>query len=373
MPAPQRVDVVLAQRLLVAHLQARFLERAHDPARVRLLNLPTPRSGPYLALRPGANRLDGVQLGSDMQADDELMMSRQRQAINLAGVIVPFAGLIAGLIAAWGAHVFDWRDLLILSVLYMLPMLGVTVGFHRLLTHRSFETFRAVRYIFAMLGSLAVQGPVIKWVADHRKHHAFSDQEGDPHSPHVGRTRGLFGALRGLWHAHVGWLFTSVGLADAGRYARELIEDPLMRVINRSFGVLTLFTLALPFGLGWLLTGKLSGALWALVWGGLVRIFLVHHITWSVNSLCHFAGQRRFETTDRSSNLAVLAIPTLGEAWHNNHHAFPRSAFHGLRWWEVDVSGLVIRAMESVGLAWNVVRIDRTRQSAKALTGAGAA
>ncbi len=270
----------------------------------------------------------------------------------------------AGIALGWH-HVLDWRDLVLMCVLYVLPTLGITIGFHRLLTHRAFDAHRVTQYFFAVLGSLAVQGPVIKWVADHRKHHAFSDRDGDPHSPHTNHGPGLLGTLRGLWHAHVGWLFTSVGLADARRYARDLVEDPVMRAINRGFVGFVALTLLLPFAIGWLLTGSFIGALWALVWAGLVRVFLSHHTTWSVNSLCHFLGRRRFTTTDHSRNVAVLALPTLGEAWHNNHHAFPRSAFHGMRWWELDVSGLVIRAMEAVGLAWNVVRIDPERQREK--------
>jgi stearoyl-CoA desaturase (delta-9 desaturase) len=285
--------------------------------------------------------------------------------LNLIGVVVPPVGLLAAVIFGW-QRIFDWRDLVLMIVLYVLTCLGVTVGFHRLLTHRSFEVHRATRYAFAVLGTLAVQGPVIKWVADHRKHHAFSDQDGDPHSPHVNRGTGTLEALRGLWHAHVGWLFESVGLADASRYARELLEDPVMRTINRAFGVFVVLTLLLPFGLGWLLTGTLAGAVWALVWAGLVRVFFNHHATWSVNSLCHFLGRRPFGTGDESHNVALLALPTMGEAWHNNHHAFPRSAFHGLRWWQLDLSGLVIRGMEAMGLAWNVVRIDPARQREKA-------
>ncbi len=278
---------------------------------------------------------------------------------------LPPIALIVGGILGW-QQILDWQDLVLMAVLYVLPILGVTVGFHRLLTHRSFAAHRPTEYAFAILGSMAVQGPVIKWVADHRKHHAFSDKDGDPHSPHTDHGPGVLGALRGLWHAHVGWLFTSVGLADANRYARDLLEDPVMRAISRGFAAFTALTLLLPFLVGWLYSGTLTGALWALVWAGLVRVFLIHHTTWSVNSLCHFLGRRPFTTTDQSRNVAALAIPTMGEAWHNNHHAFPRSAFHGLRWWQVDVSGLVIRALEATGLAWNVVRIDRQRQQQKA-------
>ncbi|MHB1468715.1 MAG: acyl-CoA desaturase [Solirubrobacteraceae bacterium] len=295
-------------------------------------------------------------------------LSRFRRTVNLIAVVAPPIALVVGIALGW-KHGLDWRDLTMMICLYALTIMGVTVGYHRLLTHRAFETHRMTRYALAIVGSMAVEGPVIRWVADHRKHHAFTDRDGDPHSPHTDRGPGLLGAIRGLWHAHVGWLFENVGLSDARRFAKELVEDPVMRAIDRSFGLLAFVSLAIPFVAGWLYTGTFAGAAWAFVWAGLVRIFFIHHATWSVNSLCHFAGRRRFATTDESRNVAWLALPTLGEAWHNNHHAFPRSAFHGLRWWEVDVSGLAIRALQATGLAWNVVRISPERQAEKAQAG----
>ena len=212
---------------------------------------------------------------------------------------------------------------------------------------------------------MAVQGPVMAWVADHRKHHAHADHEGDPHSPHVGHGDGVAGVLRGLWHAHVGWLLSGQGQASARKYAPDLFEDRGMRLINRRFPLFVLLSLALPALAGWALTGTLAGAATGLLWGGLVRIFLVHHVTWSVNSVCHFLGQRRFETDDESTNVAWLALPSFGESWHHNHHAFPRSAAHGLKRWEqaLDPSGLVISGLEKLGLARNVVRIAPERQA----------
>jgi stearoyl-CoA desaturase (delta-9 desaturase) len=246
--------------------------------------------------------------------------------------------------------------------MYFASGVGVTVGFHRLLTHRSFQTYRWLERIFAVLGSLSVEGSVLDWVADHRKHHAHADQEGDPHSPHIGHGSGL----RGLWHAHVGWLLETQGQADWKRYAAELYEDPAMRRINRAFPLIALATILIPTVAGYVLSGfTASGALRGLIWGGLVRIFLVHHITWSVNSVCHFFGRRRFDVEDQSTNVGWLALLTLGESWHHNHHAFPRSAYHGLRRWEIDPSGLLISAMQRLGLAWNVVRITPERQRAK--------
>jgi stearoyl-CoA desaturase (Delta-9 desaturase) len=289
-------------------------------------------------------------------------MTRTERIVNLIGVVVPFLGLIAAIVMLWNRAV-DWADLAILAVGYLVLGFGVTVGYHRLLTHRAFQTYPAIQYTFAVLGSMALQGSVLDWVADHRKHHAHADEEGDPHSPHVGHGSGL----RGLWHAHTGWLFETHGQADWRRYARELYEDSGMRRINRMFPWLAVATLAIPTALGWLIHGDLAGAARGLVWGGLVRAFLIHHITWSINSVCHFFGRRRFALEDHSTNVAWLALPSLGEAWHHNHHAFPRSAAHGLRWWEVDPSALLIGAMQRVGLAWKVVRIAPERQAAKTI------
>jgi stearoyl-CoA desaturase (delta-9 desaturase) len=284
--------------------------------------------------------------------------------VNIGAVILPFVAFLAAIPLLWNELV-GWTDLAIFAFMYLLTAVGVTVGFHRMLTHRAFETYRPVKYVFAVLGSMAVQGDVIGWVSDHRKHHAYTDEEGDPHSPHVGHGEGWLAGLRGLFHAHMGWLFVHHSGAEAKRFARDLLEDRGMRIIARAFIPLVGVGLALPFALGYLLTGELAGALTGLLWGGLIRVFLGHHVTWSINSICHFFGRRRFETDDESTNVLWLALPSLGESWHHNHHAFPRSAVHGLRWWEVDVSGWVIRGMQRLGLAWNVVRITPERQQAK--------
>ncbi|MEA2123413.1 MAG: hypothetical protein QOI80_195, partial [Solirubrobacteraceae bacterium] len=213
----------------------------------------------------------------------------------------------------------------------------------------------------AILGSAAVQGPVMSWVADHRKHHAHTDKEGDPHSPH-GHGSGLKGAVKGLWYAHMGWLFDRAGQAEHARYARELFEDRGMQRIHRLFPLWVLIGLAIPFGLGYAIDGTLGGALAAALWGGAVRIFLLHHVTWSINSVCHFFGTRRFAVDDQSTNVFWLAPLSMGESWHHNHHAFPRSAAHGLRWYEVDPTAYVIRGMKHAKLAWNVVEITPERQ-----------
>jgi stearoyl-CoA desaturase (Delta-9 desaturase) len=292
-------------------------------------------------------------------------MSRVEKTANLGAVVIPFLATAVAIVLLWNRLVSP-TDLLIAAVMYLLTAVGITVGFHRLLTHRSFQTRKPIEYAFAVFGSMAVQGPVISWVADHRKHHAHTDVEGDPHSPHVGHDGGLRGVFTGLWHAHAGWLMSTQGRADWKRYAPDLHEDPGMRWIARHFVTLFFLSLALPALAGYLVSGTLAGAATGLLWGGLVRIFFVHHITWSVNSVCHFFGTRRFDTDDRSTNVFWLALPSLGESWHHNHHAFPRSATHGLRRWELDPSALIIATMEKLGLAWNVVRISPERQAQRA-------
>jgi stearoyl-CoA desaturase (delta-9 desaturase) len=254
-----------------------------------------------------------------------------------------------------------------LGVGYLLTGLGVTVGFHRLFTHRSFQTSRPVRYVFAILGQMAVEGDILTWVADHRKHHQFSDREGDPHSPHAEFGDGPVESLKGLWHAHTGWLFSQVGRADREKYAKDLVSESGLRLIANLFLPLVLASLLLPAASGWLLLGGWYGFVAGLVWGGGVRIFLLHHVTFSINSICHMWGRRRFVSGDESRNVWWLSWLSFGEAWHNNHHAFPTSAFHGLRAWEIDPGGWVIRGLERSGLAWRVVRIDTGRQSARLL------
>jgi stearoyl-CoA desaturase (Delta-9 desaturase) len=296
-------------------------------------------------------------------------MTQAQRAANLIAVVLPFAAFVAAILLLWGRWV-DASDLIAFGVMYVIAGFGVTVGFHRLLTHRSFQTHKPLEYAFAAAGEMAVQGPVIDWVADHRKHHAHADEEGDPHSPHVDFEDGWRGALRGLFHAHMGWLFVTQGQARRRKYAPDLVEDRGMRLLSRAFPALVLVGLAIPFLIGLALDQTLAGALSALLWGGLVRIFLQHHVTWSINSVCHFFGRRRFDIEDRSTNVFWLALLSFGESWHHNHHAFPRSARHGLRWWEIDMSALLIGALERVGLAWNVTRIPLERQRAKLATDA---
>jgi stearoyl-CoA desaturase (delta-9 desaturase) len=270
---------------------------------------------------------------------------------TLAAVVLPLAGFAAAAGSVWGWG-FGWVELGLLVGMYLATALGITVGFHRLFTHRSFETTPAVRFVLAALGSMAVQGSVLRWVAFHRRHHQHSDTPDDPHTPH-GHGGGLWGVVRGFWHAHIGWAFQpdAVGL---DRYVADLRRLTSVRVASALFPLWIVLGLAVPAVLGGVLTGTWSGAWLGLLWGGLARVFLVHHVTWSVNSVCHLWGRRPYPERDHSRNNVVFGILGLGEGWHNNHHAFPTSARHGLRWWQVDVSYYVIRLLAAAGLAWKV-------------------
>jgi stearoyl-CoA desaturase (delta-9 desaturase) len=269
--------------------------------------------------------------------------------------IVPFLGFIAAVALYWGQGL-SGTTAVIAAAFYLFTGFGVTVGFHRYFTHQSFETTRWLRGLFAIAGSMAVQGPVITWVADHRRHHAFSDKEGDPHSPHLDEGPGLLGVIKGLWHAHMGWLFSDEQ-TSAKRWAPDLVRDPMIVKIDKLFPLWALLTLGLPPLLGFAFTGTAAGALQALLWGSLARVFMLHHVTWSINSICHFYGRRPFEGTDFSTNNWMLSLISLGESWHNNHHAFPSAAVHGLQKTQVDISGGFISLMERLGVARDVRRV----------------
>lgn len=296
-------------------------------------------------------------------------MTRTHKVINLIGIVVPFLGVLAAVWTLWGELVGP-IELAILSVGYVFTGLGITVGYHRLFTHRSFQTTAPMRYLFAIAGQMAVEGPILAWVADHRKHHQFSDRDGDPHSPHHGFGDGVVQALKGLWHAHTGWLFSLEGRAEQAKYAKDLVADKGLRLISRLFLPLAIIGLLLPALAGWLLIGGWQGFVGGLIWGGAVRIFLLHHVTFSINSICHFFGKRQFASQDESRNVWWLSLFSFGESWHNNHHAFPTSAFHGLRRLQVatDPGAWTIWLLEKLGLAWQVTRIAPDKQAAKALT-----
>jgi stearoyl-CoA desaturase (delta-9 desaturase) len=305
------------------------------------------------ARSPGAaeERRGGAARGAGERAVSPV--ERRLRIVNLCAVVIPVVALGAAVWLAWGGA-FDWTQCSILVAMTYLTALGITVGYHRLFTHRSFQAGAAVRYALAALGSMAVQGAVIEWAGAHRRHHRHSDGEEDPHSPHVHGASswgsGIVGTVRGFWHAHVGWLFRE-RLRGMGRYTKDLRADPVVRAVNRQFYWWALAGLAIPAVLGGVLTLSIKGALLGLLWGGLVRILFVHHITWSVNSVCHLWGTRPFRSGDHSRNNAIVGILALGEGWHNNHHAFPASARHGLRWWQVDLSYVVIVGMSWLGLA----------------------
>jgi stearoyl-CoA desaturase (Delta-9 desaturase) len=312
--------------------------------------------------RQGAERDRPLPLASDIQPVEHETADR---IITGLLTFVPFALLF---LAAWQTWNQALRpsDLIVFGVVYFLTGFGITVGFHRLFTHRSFATHPWLRGVFAALGSAAIEGPVTSWVADHRKHHACSDKEGDPHSPHVGHGSGWKGALKGFFHAHVGWIFIHTQRGNKKRFAPDLLRDPVVSFVDRTFLIWAVLGFVASFALGYAIGGDLAAGLTGLLWGGAVRVFVLHHVTYSINSLCHMFGRQTFDTKDESRNLAWLALPTMGEAWHNNHHAFPTSAIHGLGRWQLDPSGLVITALEKVGLAWDVVRVPPERQAAKA-------
>ena len=299
------------------------------------------------------------------QDDVEPVANETRDRIITGAVtVLPVLGLLLVAWQLWSVAL-GVSDLIVFVVMYLATGLGVTVGFHRLFTHRSFKAKRGVRIALATLGSMAIEGPVVAWGADHRKHHAFSDRYGDPHSPHVEHGQGLAGALRGLAHAHVGWLFIHTHRGRKERYAPDLLADPDIVRIDRLFIPLAVTGFVIPFVLGAVIGGSLFTGLTGMLWGGMVRMLLLHHATYSINSLCHFFGRRPFRTSDESRNLAWLAPLTLGEAWHNAHHAFPTSARHGLERHQLDISAGVIALLERLGLAWDVVRIDPSRVASK--------
>jgi len=277
--------------------------------------------------------------------------STSTRLATLTAVVVPFLAILTVPLLLWGWG-FGWVEFGLLLGMYLLTALGITVGFHRLFTHKSFETNCVVRFVLATLGSMAAQGSVMKWAAIHRRHHQHSDSPDDPHSPHQ-QGGGLWGMIYGFWHAHVGWVFRP-DPADLDRYVKDLRQYTSLRVASAMFPLWIVLGLLIPAILGGLLTGHWSGVLLGFVWGGLVRVFLVHHVNWSVNSICHLWGSRPFPEKDHSRNNPVFGVLALGEGWHNNHHAFPTSARHGLRWWQIDISYYVIKLLALVGLAWKV-------------------
>jgi len=279
--------------------------------------------------------------------------------VTLAAVAIPLIGVLSAAGVLWGVALRP-LDLGLFAVLYVFCGLGITIGYHRLFSHRSFQTSSWLRGTLAIAGAMSTQGPVTQWVTDHRRHHAHSDRDGDRHSPH-GHGDGWLGPLKGLFHAHMGWLFTTKGMERGAAWGGDLYNDAVIWRIDRLYVVWLVLGLGIPFALGWAITASVTGGIEAFVWAGLVRVFVFDHVTWSVNSICHTFGRRQFATTDESRNVGVVAVLTFGEGWHNNHHAFPGSARDGLGRYQVDVSWLVIRGLERLGLVWNVKVPTRDR------------
>ena len=313
-----------------------------------------------------ANMVDRREADISLETPDPKVARQPTRAgqkqIMVAITVVPFAGVIAAIWLLWGSGV-GVTDLVLFGSLYVLCALGITVGFHRMLTHRAFRAHPSLRAVLLVLGSMAVQGNAIGWATDHRTHHAHSDKDGDPHSPHAGFASGIVGQVRGLLHAHVGWMFHHERVADRNRWAKDLLDDPIIVFVDRTFVIWAAAGLALPFAIGGLLDGW-KGALTGLIWGGLVRVFVGHHVTWSINSICHVFGRRPFLASDQSTNNWLLALPSLGESWHHNHHVFPSSAYHGLGR-QIDVSGICISAFERLGLATHVHRVTASQRARK--------
>jgi stearoyl-CoA desaturase (Delta-9 desaturase) len=303
-------------------------------------------------------------------APDIPVSSRNQNIWTVVITVLPFLGLLAAVTMSWNEAV-GLTDLMLFLGLYVICGFGITIGYHRMLTHRAFEAIAPLKAALLVAGSLAIQGAAIDWAVDHRTHHAFSDKEGDPHSPHHGFSSSVWGRLQGLGHAHVGWLFDHNRI-DQERYAKDLLQDRMVVTISRLFPLWILLSFAIPFALGGAITRTWTGAFTGLVWGGLVRLFFNHHVTWSVNSICHVFGRRPFTANDLSTNNWLLALPSLGEAWHHNHHVFPTSAFHGLGWRQVDLSGIVIAAWEKLGLVRNVRRPSAEQIGRKRTAEAGA-
>jgi stearoyl-CoA desaturase (Delta-9 desaturase) len=291
---------------------------------------------------------------------------RLHRGFVLFNTVAPLVGLVWAIVGLWGWGVTA-LDLGLLVGLHVLTTLGITVGFHRLFTHRGFRAAPSVRATLAVLGTMAMQGPVLKWCAEHRRHHAYSDTDGDPHSPHIDPDGGAWQTVRGLWWAHVGWLFAPITTRPE-EWTPDLLDDPIVVRVSRLYVPLVAVSLALPAAIGFAVTGTGAGALRAFVWGGLVRIFVQLHTTWSINSICHVFGDEAYDSHDEARNVWWLSLLSLGESWHNNHHAFPASARHGLDRGQVDVSAWVIERLEGLGLVRDIKVPTPTQRARRRLT-----
>jgi stearoyl-CoA desaturase (delta-9 desaturase) len=281
----------------------------------------------------------------------------------LAGIILPILGAVAAMVLAWNSF-FGPLDLILLVVMYLICGFGITIGFHRYFSHKSFNAPRWMVFLLGFSGSMAMQGPMFWWVATHRAHHKHSDQEGDPHSPHAHEGHGFF---KGFWHAHMGWLFNSK-TEPVNQYISDLKSDPMLRWIDRNSTLCVVAGMVIPAIIGGLISMSWMGALTGFIWGGLIRVLIEHHVTWSVNSICHIWGAHPFQTSDKSRNNLICGFLALGEGWHNNHHAFPTSARHGLRWWQFDSSWMIICCMQRLGIASKLRTPSEEHQKRRAET-----
>ncbi len=343
-------------------------ERAKAPSAVRPAFAPPPMAPrTTLTTAPTTAREAGAAPGATVRVprsdfDDEKATTGQRALVGVF-VVVPLLALIAAIPVAWAWGFLGWHDAIIALVFYWVSGLGITVGFHRYFTHGSFKAKTALRVALAVCGTLAIEGPVFNWVADHRRHHKYSDKEGDPHSPW--RYGDDWKALsKGLVFAHVGWLFDP-NKTSQEKFIPDLLADARIRRVHRLFPVLVLTSLLLPALIGGLWSMSWYGALTAFFWGSLVRIALLHHVTWSINSICHTFGSEEFEVRDKSRNVAWLAIASFGESWHNLHHADPTCARHGVLKGQLDPSARVIWAFEKLGWAYDIRWPDAGRLEAK--------
>ncbi len=289
---------------------------------------------------------------SESKNDEALQLNSLGMRITIGFfVVVPLIAVLLAIPVAWGGWL-SWVDIALVFVMWTVTAAGITVGYHRFFTHGSFKANRAVKLALAIMGSMALEGSLDQWVADHRKHHKFSDEVGDPHSPwRFGTSRKA--VAKGLYYAHIGWLFDEEN-TPIEKYAPDIAADRDLRTVSRWFPAVVIGTLLLPALLGGLITWSWMGALTAFFWAGLVRVALVHHVTWSINSICHVFGTRPFKSRDLSSNVAWLAIPSFGESWHNLHHVDQTSARHGVLKGQIDLSAEIIRGLEKTGLAYDV-------------------
>lgn len=291
--------------------------------------------------------------------------SKLEKNVALATIIIPFISIIFAIYLYWGLWV-NIYDICICLLMYFLTMLGITLGYHRFFTHKSFKCTTPIKYFLGIFGCMAAQGPIYFWVATHRKHHQCSDREGDPHSPHHGFLPSYWGTIKGLWHSHIGWMI-SHNQENYRRLIPDIIRDKSVNFIDKNYFLWVALGILVPG----ITIGAVNHSLWCFVkgclWGGLIRIFLVHHSTWSVNSICHLFGNSPFKTHDESKNNFICAVLTLGEGWHNNHHAFPSSSRHGLFWWQIDIVYLILRMLSTFGLAWDLIEPE-PKQIAGALS-----